>query len=61
MPRKLLATKYSVDHQEIAEYFPLQTTIVGMLGTMEHLFGLVFTELRFNERERADMVWHDDV
>jgi len=60
--RKLLAQKYTVDHQHIAEYFPLETTIGDMLQTMGHLFGLVFTEMQFGDAtKKAGSLWHDDV
>lgn len=66
--RLLLQKDYSLDQQKIAEYFPLQTTIVGMLEIFEKLFGLVFVEILGEERDRLaesgkgrDIVWHEDV
>ncbi len=66
--RLLLQKDYSLDQQTIAEYFPLQTTIVGMLQIFEKLFGLVFVEISGKERDEVaesgkggDIVWHDDV
>ncbi|TKW55965.1 Saccharolysin [Colletotrichum tanaceti] len=60
--RVMLATQYSVDQQKVAEYFPLQVTISGMLSIFEKLFGLVFhkntTDLYDHGREH---VWHEDV
>lgn len=38
----MLEKQYAIDSQKIAEYFPLETTLKGMLGIFEHLFGLVF-------------------
>ncbi|KAF1913237.1 thimet oligopeptidase-like protein [Ampelomyces quisqualis] len=67
--RLMLEKDYQLDHQVIAEYFPLQTTIQGMLKIFEELFGLVFVEI-VGEEDRAalaeggkgsDIVWHDDV
>ncbi|KAF1843575.1 thimet oligopeptidase [Cucurbitaria berberidis CBS 394.84] len=67
--RLMLEKDYQLDHQVIAEYFPLQTTIQGMLKIFEELFGLVFVEI-VGEEERAalaeggkgsDIVWHQDV
>ncbi|KAF2124916.1 thimet oligopeptidase [Dothidotthia symphoricarpi CBS 119687] len=67
--RLMLEKDYQLDHQVIAEYFPLQTTIQGMLKIFEELFGLVFVEIA-GEEERAalaeggkgsDIVWHEDV
>ncbi|KAF1838284.1 zincin [Decorospora gaudefroyi] len=67
--RLMLEKHYQLDHQVIAEYFPLQTTIQGMLKIFEELFGLVFVEI-VGEEDRAaladggkgsDIVWHEDV
>jgi metallopeptidase MepB len=64
----MLEKQYSVDQQKIAEYFPLQTTIRGMLEIFEHLFGLFFVEITGDERNKLadsgkgnDIVWHEDV
>ncbi|KZF25458.1 metallopeptidase MepB [Xylona heveae TC161] len=66
--RLLVEQQYSLDHQKIAEYFPLQTTIRGMLQIFEEIFGLVFVELTGKERDAisetgkgSDIVWHEDV
>ena len=59
---------YSLDQQLISEYFPLQTTIEGMLNIFEELFGLVFIEITGADRDYIspsgkgrDIVWHDEV
>lgn len=49
----------SIDQEKIAEYFPLQTTVQGMLGIFERLFGLVFREMVVDKG--SDIVWHEDV
>ncbi|KAK5654621.1 hypothetical protein OQA88_6942 [Cercophora sp. LCS_1] len=62
--RLLRAQELAVHHDEIAEYFPLEVTMAGMLDMMGHLFGLVFSEVRPDDaaqRATADMVWHPDV
>jgi len=66
--RLLLEREYSLDHQLIAEYFPLQTTIEGMLKIFEELFGLEFVEITGEDRDAVaptgkgnDIVWHEDV
>ena len=66
--RLLLERDYSLDQQKIAEYFPLQSTIIGMLEIFETLFGLVFVEITGEERDSIaesgkgrDIVWHEDV
>lgn len=55
--RLMLEKQYLVDHQKIAEYFPLQSTTRGMLDIFRHLFGLVFVEISCTEKN----VWHEDV
>ncbi|KAI5289405.1 hypothetical protein KEM55_008824, partial [Ascosphaera atra] len=67
--RLMVEKDYQVDHQLIAEYFPLETTIRGMLEIFEHLFWLNFVELKSKEDRDAvaengqgsDIVWHEDV
>ncbi|KAL3462218.1 peptidase family M3-domain-containing protein [Aspergillus heterothallicus] len=66
--RLMLEKDYSLDQQLIAEYFPLQNTINGMLRIFEELFGLVFVEITGADREQvattgkgSDVVWHEDV
>jgi metallopeptidase MepB len=66
--RLMLEKNFQLDHQVIAEYFPLQTTIQGMLKIFEELFGLVFVEIVGEERtaladggKAEDIVWHPEV
>ncbi|KAJ5953522.1 hypothetical protein N7454_000418 [Penicillium verhagenii] len=66
--RLMLERDFSLDHQLIAEYFPLQTTIQGMLKIFEELFGLEFVEIVGEDRaalaptgQGSDIVWHEDV
>lgn len=66
--RLMLEKEYQLDHQKIAEFFPLQTTIRGMLEIFEELFGLVFVEVKGDDRASIsasgngeDIVWHEDV
>ncbi|KAI9654186.1 MAG: hypothetical protein M1829_000968 [Trizodia sp. TS-e1964] len=67
--RLLLEKEYALDQQTIAEYFPIQTTIRGMLHIFEQLFGLVFNEITPGAERDAlaangkggDIVWHEDV
>ncbi|KAJ5728922.1 Metallopeptidase MepB, partial [Penicillium malachiteum] len=49
----------SIDHKKIAEYFPLQTSVQGMLGIFQRLFGLIFKGMVVEKG--SDIVWHDDV
>lgn len=64
----LLTQDYSLDQQKIAEYFPLQTSIRGMLEIFETLFGLTFVEVTGSDRtsispsgNSEDITWHPDV
>jgi metallopeptidase MepB len=66
--RLMLERDYQLDQQLIAEYFPLQTTIEGMLKIFEELFGLEFVEIVGEDRAAVaptgkgnDIVWHEDV
>ncbi|KAK1989983.1 zincin, partial [Colletotrichum falcatum] len=60
--RIMLETQYSVDQQKIADYFPLQTTVSGMLSIFQRLFGLVFDEnTKRSPGSGQDHVWHEDV
>lgn len=66
--RKLIEDEYSIDETKIAEYFPLSSTIRGMLQIFEEIFGLNFVELDKEERARLsptnkaeDIAWHEDV
>lgn len=66
--RLMLEKEYSLDHQLISEYFPLQNTIQGMLKIFEELFGLQFVEITGEDRNAVapsgkggDIVWHEDV
>jgi metallopeptidase MepB len=66
--RLMIKNEYFIDERKIAEYFPLQSTIEGMLQIFEELFGLVFVQIEGAERDKisetgkgADIVWHEDV
>ena len=66
--RKILKEKYSADKHKIAEYFPLSSTLSGMLEAFETIFSLRFVELIGDDRDKisptgkgADIVWHEDV
>lgn len=66
--RMMVEQEYSINENVIAEYFPLQSTVQGMLHIFEELFGFVFVELGPEERKRLsptgkaeDIAWHEDV
>ncbi|KAI8619462.1 hypothetical protein BC830DRAFT_1160627 [Chytriomyces sp. MP71] len=47
--------RYEVDHQELKQYFPLETVTKGLFGIYEQLLGLRFVEVKTAE------VWHPEV
>lgn len=60
--------EFSIDENKIAEYFPLQSTVEGMLNIFEKLFGFVFVEITGEDRAKLsttgqadDISWHEDV
>ncbi|KAK4499573.1 hypothetical protein PRZ48_010090 [Zasmidium cellare] len=64
----MLEKEYQLDQQRISEYFPLQSSISGMLNIFEELFGLHFVKIEGEHRDQisetgkgADIVWHQDV
>lgn len=66
--RLMLEQDYSLDQEKLAEYFPLQTSIRGMLEIFDKLFGLTFVEVKGDDRASIspsgkgdDIVWHPDV
>lgn len=66
--RLMVEKEFSIDEQKIAEYFPLQSTVQGMLKIFEELFGFVFVELGEEDRAKLsstgkaeDIIWHEDV
>ena len=65
--RLMVEQEYKIDENAIAEYFPLKSTVAGMLRIFEELFGLVFIELTPEDRQRLsptgkaeDITWHED-
>ena len=66
--RLQLERDYELDQQKVAEYFPLQTTLIAMLRIFEELLGLRFVEITAEDRSAIspsgkgeDIVWHADV
>lgn len=65
--RLMLERDYSVDHEKLAEYFPLSTCIAKMLEIFEQLMGLSFVEIVGKDRDAlspdgdgSHIVWHQD-
>ena len=66
--RLMLEKDYSLDQELISQWFPLETSIRGMLTIFETLFGLTFVEITGGDRSSLspsgkgdDIVWHPDV
>ena len=66
--RMMLEQDFSLDQEKLSEWFPLETSIRGMLTIFETLFGMVFVEIKGNDRSALspsgkgdDIVWHPDV
>jgi thimet oligopeptidase len=47
--------KYSVDHNKLKEYFPLDRVTKGLLEIYQELLGLEYEEIH------KPHVWHEDV
>lgn len=65
--RLMKEKEYSVDEMKIAEYFPLDATISGMLKVFESSMGFVFIKLDDGELAKLsptgraeDVTWHPD-
>ena len=54
-----LKKDYAIDHQELAEYFPLNTVVAGILTIFEKLIGFRFSEISTDKS--SGQVWHADV
>ena len=66
--RMMLEKDFSLDQEKLAEWFPLETSIRGMLTIFETLFGMAFVEITGDDRSAIspsgkgdDIVWHPDV
>ncbi|KAJ3497507.1 hypothetical protein NLG97_g1851 [Lecanicillium saksenae] len=66
--RILKQKDYSLDENEVSEYFPMWKTFAGMLEIFEKILGLEFVELDDAAKARLsptgnakDIVWHEEV
>lgn len=64
----VLSRDFQLDENAVAEYFPLQACMEGILRTFEELFGLIFIKVEDSNRDAIsetgrgdDIVWHPDV
>ena len=65
--RLMVEKEYSIDENKVAEFFPLDTTISGMLNIFEELVGFVFIKLEPEDQAKLsptgkaqDITWHKD-
>lgn len=54
---RLLREKYDTNHELIAEYFPTEITIRGMLKAFETIFSLSIAPIEVTKEQ----IWHSDV
>ena len=47
--REISKKIYSVDHDKLKEYFPLETVLSGMMEIYQRILGLKFTKLEDGE------------
>lgn len=66
--RILKEKEYSLNENEVSEFFPMWKTFAGMLGIFEKILGLKFVELDEAAKARIsptgnakDIVWHESV
>lgn len=64
----MLERDFQLDQNLIADYFPLESTIEGMLNIFEKIFGMAFVKLDAQAREALsptgkgdDIIWHPEV
>lgn len=53
--RKYMEEQYSIDKEEIKQYFPMEHTVNEMLKFYQYIFGFTFTEIEDAPK------WHEDV
>ncbi|EPS37390.1 hypothetical protein H072_8859 [Dactylellina haptotyla CBS 200.50] len=60
--RLMREKEYSIDENKIAEYFPLQKCVDGMLAIFEKLFGLKFIQVAEEDAKvgTGERGWHED-
>jgi len=56
--RMMVEKEFSINEQKIAEYFPLQSTIEGMLSIFENLMGFVFVEIVGEDRDKLSGMYN---
>lgn len=63
---RMMLDERMVDHTLLSEWFALEDTIGEMMGIYQHLFDIIFEEVRDGEAvgiacKHIDLIWHEDV
>jgi thimet oligopeptidase len=57
----LLRTKYAVDSNKVAEYFPMESVVTGMFEVTSKLYGIEYRDVTSKAKELGLPIWHEDV
>jgi thimet oligopeptidase len=57
----LLKTKYAVDSQKVAEYFPVENVLKGLTEVTGRLFGIEYKDVSAQAGQLGLPLWHPDV
>jgi thimet oligopeptidase len=58
---RLAKAKYSVDHNKLREYFPLEQVTQGLFEVTERIYGIEYREVTKQAKQQGLPVWHEDV
>lgn len=57
----LAKSKYSVDHNMLREYFPMDRVTEGLFKITERIYGLEYRDITDKAQEKGLPIWHEDV
>ena len=57
----LLRTKYAVDSNKVAEYFPMERVVEGLFSVTSKLYGIEYKDITAQAGELGLPLWHPDV
>lgn len=57
----LLRTKYAVDSNKVADYFPMQSVVNGLFEVTSRLYGIEYKDITSKAGELGLPLWHPDV
>ncbi|MEZ0324712.1 MAG: M3 family metallopeptidase [Fimbriimonas sp.] len=58
---RLMMSKYAVDSQKVAEYFPVKAVFDGLFQITASLYGIEFKDVTANASSLGLPIWHPDV